>query len=83
MALIHLVASEVDDMQAMMELCEEYSVKYRLRYGGDKTNIVVDSTKADTEYLRELQPWTMCGGRPQVKESYIYLGRLTVRRRQM
>ena len=71
---LYLISDDKIKLQAELDLCQDYGRKYRISYGANKTVISVVGSKADTEYYKDIKPWTMDGLPVSVSEDNEHLG---------
>ena len=72
-----LCTENIEAMQQIIKICEYFSVKYRVNFGSDKTNIVIEAGKQEAEVIKSMNPWRVKGGIPNITNMFEYLGLIT------
>ena len=70
------MTDQQDKLQCILDLASFYGDMYHVRYGADKTKVVISGPEIDRKYYCELKPWVLYGERVEVVENNEHLGQV-------
>ena len=71
---IVLFANSITELQTMNRIVSQYAYKYRFKFNGTKSAVMVFNAKPHTRAKVTKTVWSLFGERVQVKSQYKYLG---------
>ena len=63
-------------LQGILDIAAHYGQMYQIRYGSDKTKVVVYGSKIDQQYYLDVKPWHMNGENVNVVNENEHLGQI-------
>ena len=73
---LYLLANSQSKLQSLINIAENYGLKYRSKFGAEKTKITVVGPEVDVKNFKETSPWTIGGDRIKVTENNEHLGQV-------
>ena len=79
---LYLMTNSQSKMQNLINIAENYGLRYRITYGAAKTKITVVGSDIDMEYYSDTKPWRMGGEAVKVVVDNDHLGQIVSGKRQ-
>ena len=70
----YALSGDPRDLQAIVNIVQHYSKRYRVIFGPDKTKVTVTGSKQDMLYYRDINLWTLDDTQLPVTENNEHLG---------
>ena len=72
----YLISGSKSGLQGALNIINFFGKRYRVVFNADKTKLVVTGPRADMNYYRDIQPWTLDGKKISVVDENEHLGLL-------
>jgi exonuclease III len=69
-----MLASTVYELRRMNDIATQYAFKYRFRYNGEKSAVMVFNANKELRQRVEAENWRLSGERVMIRKKYKYLG---------